>query len=124
MTATVFIVHLFKKNYATGVSIMLKKIVKELEDVEKEAEKMIQDAQAEAEKMIQDEINWQIENRNKLILKINQNGQNLVKETIDNAQVKAEGIYKANIIEQQKIRQESLNKFEEAVQIILKQIVK
>lgn len=103
---------------------MLKKIVRELEDIEKEAEKMIQDAQKEAEKMIQDEMNRQIENREKLILELNQTGQNLVKETTDNAQAKAEDIYEKNLIEQQKVRQNSLKIFEEAVQIILKQIVK
>ena len=102
---------------------MLKKIVRELEDAEKKAEKMIQEAQKKAEKMIQEEIDGQIETREKLILELNKEGRNLLQVTIDNAHLKAKEIYEKNIKEQKDVKKNTLKKFDEAVEIILKQIV-
>lgn len=102
---------------------MLKKIIKELEDIEKEAENMILEAQKEAEKMILEEVDGQVEVRKKLILELNKEGQNLLQEAIDNAHLKAKEMYEKNVEEQKAIKQNTLKKFDEAVEIILKQIV-
>lgn len=103
---------------------MLKKIVKELEEVEKEAENTIEKAQNDAQKAIQEEINQQEEIRKKLIAELDKKGQELVDAKINNALSGAEEIYEESVRERKIIEQNTMNKFEKAVQMILNQIVK
>ncbi|HPK86448.1 MAG TPA: hypothetical protein PK267_00300 [Atribacterota bacterium] len=103
---------------------MLKKIVKELEEVEKEAENTIEKAQNDAQKAIQEEINQQEEIRKKLIAELNKKGRELVDAKINNALSEAEEIYEESVRERKIIEQNTMNKFEKAVQMILDQIVK
>ncbi|HOR42494.1 MAG TPA: hypothetical protein PK111_04960 [Atribacterota bacterium] len=103
---------------------MLKKIVKELEEVEKEAENTIEKAQNDAQKAIQEEINQQEEIRKKLIAELNKKGRELVDAKINNALSEAEEIYEESVRERKIIEQNTMNKFEKAVQMILNQIVK
>lgn len=103
---------------------MLKKIVKELEEVEKEAENIIEKAQNDAQKAIQEEINQQEEIRKKLIAELDKKGRELVDAKINNALSEAEEIYEESVRERKIIEQNTMNKFEKAVQMILDQIVK
>lgn len=103
---------------------MLKKIVKELEEVEKEAENTIEKAQNDAQKAIQEEINQQEEIRKKLIAELDKKGRELVDARINNALSEAEEIYEESVRERKIIEQNTMNKFEKAVQMILDQIVK
>lgn len=103
---------------------MLKKIVKELEEVEKEAENIIEKAQNDAQKAIQEEINQQEEIRKKLIAELDKKGRELVDARINNALSEAEEIYEESVRERKIIEQNTMNKFEKAVQMILDQIVK
>lgn len=103
---------------------MLKKIVKELEEVEKEAENTIEKAQNDAQKAIQEEINQQDEIRKKLIAELDKKGRELVDAKINNALSEAEEIYEESVRERKIIEQNTMNKFEKAVQMILDQIVK
>lgn len=103
---------------------MLKKIVKELEEVEKEAENTIEKAQNDAQKAIQEEINQQEEIRKKLIAELDKKGRELVDAKINNALSEAEEIYEESVGERKIIEQNTMNKFEKAVQMILDQIVK
>lgn len=103
---------------------MLKKIVKELEEVEKEAENTIEKAQNDAQKAIQEEINQQEEIRKKLIAELDKKGRELVDAKINNALSEAEEIYEESVRERKIIEQNTMNKFEKAVQMILNQIVK
>lgn len=103
---------------------MLKKIVKELEEVEKEAENTIEKAQNDAQKAIQEEINQQEEIRKKLIAELDKKGRELVDAKINNALSEAEEIYEESVRERKIIEQNTMNKFEKAVQMILDQIVK
>lgn len=103
---------------------MLEKIVKELKDVENEAELIIRKTQKEAQKMIDDEKKRQKEIKEKIISDYHKKGQELVEERIKKANEKAKQIYDNSKIEIENIKNDIKNKFDQAVEMVLKQMVK
>ncbi len=103
---------------------MLKKIVKDLSDVENEAEYIIKNAQKEAQKMIEEEKKRQKEIKEKMISEYHKKGRDLVEERIKMANEKAKTIYVNSKAEIEKIKNDTKNKFEQAVEMVINQMVK
>lgn len=103
---------------------MLKKIVKELTDIENEAVKIMEDARQEAQDLIEAERNKQNKIKEELITEFNKAGQEMVDERIKDALIKVKEIY--NITEKEKkiIEKDAKDKFDQAVEMVLEQIVK
>ena len=103
---------------------MLKKIVEELTNVEDEAIKIIEDAQKEAQKMIENERNNQKQIKESVISEFNKKGQDIVKKRIDEAHKKAKEICITAEKEKGNITKNIKDKFDQAVEMVLDQIVK
>ncbi|MDY0382224.1 MAG: hypothetical protein RBS20_00535 [Atribacterota bacterium] len=103
---------------------MLKKIVTELTNVENEAIKIMEDAQKEAQKMIEEEKNNQEQIKESVISDFNKKGQDMVKKRVDEAHKKAKEIYCATKEEKGEIVKNIKDKFDQAVEMVLDQIVK
>ena len=103
---------------------MLKKIVKELTNVENEATKIMEDAQKEAQKMIEEEKHKQEQIKEGVISDFNKKGQDMVKERVDGAHKKAKEIYVATKEEKAMIVKNIKDKFGQAVEMVLDQITK
>ncbi|HNR64757.1 MAG TPA: hypothetical protein PKJ95_00525 [Atribacterota bacterium] len=103
---------------------MLKKIVEELTDIENEAVKIMENAHQEAQNLIEAEKNKQERIKEELISEFNKAGQEMMNERINNALKKVKEIY--NIIEAEKriIEKDAKDKFDQAVEMVLEQIVK
>lgn len=102
---------------------MLKNIVKELSDVENEAKTIVEDAQKEGLKMIEDEKKKQLEAKSLLISECNEKGQKMVEERVDNAHKEAKQIYEKTNKIKEMIKKDTKDKFDQAVKIVLDQIV-
>ncbi len=103
---------------------MLSNIVKELIDTENKAKKIIEDAQIEAKKMIEKEQRRLIEVKEKLITDYNEEGQIILRNRIDEAHKKAQEIHDHSEKEKTNLKKDLKDKFDQAVEIVLDQIVK
>ncbi len=103
---------------------MLNKIVKGLKDTENDALKIIEEAQIEAKEMIENEKNKLVEIKEKIISDSHEKGKLILKNKIDKAHKKAKEIYEISEKEKTLLKKDIKDKFDQAVGIVLDQIVK
>jgi V/A-type H+/Na+-transporting ATPase subunit G/H len=103
---------------------MLKKIITELKDTENEAEKIIEDARLKAKRMMQDEKDKHEKNKNKISDQWNQKGQEMVEERTKKAHQNASDIHDNCKKEKDKLRNSFKSRKEEAIKMILNNLVK
>lgn len=103
---------------------MLKKIIKELKDTEHEAAQMIEDAKKEGKRMAQEESDKQEQTKNNLINELNQKGQDMIEDRTKKAQQKAKEIHENSKKEKQRLRNDLKKKYNQAIEMILDDLVK
>jgi len=103
---------------------MLKKIIKEIKDIENNAEKILEEAKKESEKLINDERQNQERIRNEKIDQWNKEGQEIVEYRTKKAQEKAKEIKGNCAKEKEWIRNSTEKKFDKAIKMILDKLVR
>jgi len=106
------------------IFLLLKKTIKELKSAENEAEQIVENAKKEFQLMIQNKKKEQNLTKEKLIAELNRKGQEIVIEKINNAKQKSIEINNTCNIQQGLIRKFAQDKFEEAVKMIINELIK